>query len=295
VYARDEVTWRRVEWVAFETIPVLREIKAVRRAMGELRVELKALYGKNVPVGGGVSDGQNEKSSGLVGGAAGAREWWDKRFWICSAHPEGRHPQQLPHGGSNTNGSASTQPDIAHVDISEVVQALLSLLPQTASIPDGLGLNCTNPAYLAALTKRYTKSFISLRQADQASTANVQFMIYPDGGQVYDVVTRQWSGVKDTTGWAEGVLEIAKEVEKACMPDISGESTRSEGNAGEKIKVWGGVIVGGCCKAGFEDIAALRAEMNKEETVYPDHHQVDEERKEATLPPLSKYVAMGRW
>jgi homocysteine S-methyltransferase len=64
VYATHS-SWNHVRWVAFETVPVLSEITAIRRAIAVLQTE------------------------GLWGG---------RRFWISSAFPGGKHGQRTADG-----------------------------------------------------------------------------------------------------------------------------------------------------------------------------------------------------
>lgn len=125
VYAADEATWRAVGWLAFETVPVLAEVRAVRRAVGQLYAELAARY----PGGEGET-------------------WWRKPFWIASAFPGGEHGQRAADGG--------------HVRAAEVVRAMLGELPG-APAADGAGINCTNPAYLPRLAAEYTEAVGGLR------------------------------------------------------------------------------------------------------------------------------------
>ena len=189
-FSEDEEVWRRIDWIAFETIPLLTEYIAVRRAMGEL---IKMQRGK--------------------------------KFWISSAWPSGSHPQLDSTG--------------QHVSVGQVLQAAIGgdEVPATA-----VGLNCTNPSYIKALATDFTQELKRIRK-EGSVTEDVSFVLYPDGGSVYDTVTRTWSsGGLDPGSWGRQVSAVAKEVEEA---EQGGE------------KVWSGVIVGGCCKSGFEEIKAL--------------------------------------
>lgn len=114
---QDEAAWREVEWIAFETIPVLHEVRGIRRAMGIMRRKLSALYTRG--------------DNGSL--------WWDKKFWITSPFPMGQHPQLLPDG--------------SHASIPQVIDALFS---GPDPIPNGIGINCANPSYLRSLTSLFT-------------------------------------------------------------------------------------------------------------------------------------------
>ena len=197
IFSEDADTWAQVDWIAFETIPILTEYLAIRRAMAEL-----------VRLGRG------------------------KKFWISSAYPNGVHPQ-LMHSG--------------HAGVNEVLMAALGGHELAAN---GVGVNCTNPTYIEKLAEDFKDALLGLEARGRVDEGEgVTFVLYPDGGSVYDVVTRTWSaGALDTASWGKQVGQIAKKVEAA----------EEDGQ-----KVWGGVIVGGCCKAGFEEIRALRKALDQ--------------------------------
>jgi homocysteine S-methyltransferase len=162
----------------------------------------------------------------------------EKRFWITSAFPEGLHPQVTADG--------------SHVTVKDVVTAALGedADGQGGSLPaaDGVGANCTNPRLVEALSRDFEQAVFDLKREGQASPTLV---LYPDGGSVYDVVTRTWStGSLDSASWGKQVAKIARRAEKA---EVDGQT------------VWEGVIVGGCCKAGFGEIKALRTALDGQE------------------------------
>ncbi|OXG17053.1 homocysteine S-methyltransferase [Cryptococcus neoformans Ze90-1] len=200
--SRDEAAWRKVEWIAFETIPVLHEVRGIRRAMAILRRKLSALYA----------------------GGDNMNLWWEKKFWITSPFPMGQHPQLLPDG--------------SHASIPQVIHALFS---GPDPIPNGIGINCTNPSYLHSLTS----SFASHLPFE--FFGKVEMVIYPDGGQVYDTTTRAWviapQSPENAEKWAEVVGDVAK---------------KARGAEREGRGIWKGVIAGGCCKSSFDEIRALR-------------------------------------
>jgi len=196
-FSEDASTWEKVDWIAFETIPILTEYLAIRQAMSEL---------------------------GRLGRG--------KKFWISSAYPNGIHPQQM-HSG--------------HAGVNEVLMAALGGHELAAN---GVGVNCTNPAHIEKLAEDFKEALLGLEARGRVEEGDgVTFVLYPDGGSVYDVVTRTWSsGALDTVSWGKQVGAIARKVEEA----------EEDGH-----KVWDGVIVGGCCKAGFEEIKALRKALDE--------------------------------
>ncbi|ORY20916.1 Homocysteine S-methyltransferase [Naematelia encephala] len=255
VFALHEPTWRTIEWIAFETIPLIREIKAIRRAMTRLKSELEITYGTKDGdgeiaygtdnAGGEIIDGM-ENGQGEITFDSGdkhrdrkkeARRWYDKKFWITSAYPLGQHGTKSPNGQS--------------VSTSTIVHSLLDPMID-GDTPNGVGINCTNPTYLSRLVHEFTQA---TTQSLQGTTAKMEtemdmdmdrpyFVLYPDGGNVYDVVTRQWSeGKLAPNDWAAGIASVV-------------ESLKNE-------DAWGGIIVGGCCKAGFNEIKALRTALDE--------------------------------
>lgn len=231
VFAADPDTWSAIAWLAFETIPLLREIRAIRRAVGALRTELRK---------------------------AGRVHEKEKPFWIASAYPKGKIGQRDARGDP--------------VEMGPVVEALVAVLPvlevsgsegewaadgtgegegkgaakeadgtgrlralELAPIPDGMGINCTHPLALPVLVGALSGSVSTYRLPTKP-----WLTLYPDGGAVYDVVSKSWSGTElPPQQWAERLMALAHEA--------------------EGTGVWGGVVLGGCCKSSFEEIAALRA------------------------------------
>ncbi|GAA5943544.1 hypothetical protein JCM1841_003363 [Sporobolomyces salmonicolor] len=137
---------------------------------------------------------------------------------------------------------------VSHLSLAEQAPAILAsaLGPlahdEEAARPDGIGFNCTSPLRAAEVVEALS-SALAASASRQSSGSKPWLVLYPDGGAVYDVHTRSWShplGLSDSR-WAAVVAEAV--------------AVAREGDAG-----WGGVIAGGCCKAGFGAIRALREE-----------------------------------
>lgn len=179
-YSRSS-SWKEVEWIGFETIPLLREVRAIKRAMGD--------FGD------------------------------DKKYWIACTFPDGQCAESTGDGG--------------RVGVDEVVRTLLS---EEGRRPDGVGINCTNPAYIPTLINTFDDTLRSL------SNTNIEkpwFVLYPDGGQVYDPISRTWSKEKLTPKeWTERIMDDVRSIDETGL--------------------WAGIIVGGCCKTSPEEIAELR-------------------------------------
>lgn len=177
-YSRSS-TWPQVEWIGFETIPLLREVKAIKRAMADFGDE--------------------------------------KKYWIACTFPDGQCSQSTQDGGK--------------VEVEEVVRTLLS---DEGRKPNGVGINCTNPAYIPTLIDTFNTTLRSLRTPPETC-----FVLYPDGGQVYDPISRTWSKEKLTPKeWTERIMDDVKAIDQSGL--------------------WAGIIVGGCCKTSPEEIAELR-------------------------------------
>ncbi|KAJ9100050.1 hypothetical protein QFC20_005574 [Naganishia adeliensis] len=222
VYANEEATWRAVDWVMFETIPLLREGEAIRTAMEDLYRELATRYG-----------------------AADANDtWWKKPYWTSFVFPEG------------------TSPDASHV--STIVEKMFGGENAETVYPSAIGINCTSPAYIRNLTEQMTNSMAKVLKSASDDSLLLQqppaFVLYPDGGLVYDVVTRTWHAPKNAPSvdassdaersWAKNVAQVARWAAEQ-------EVTTSTGTR----PVWRQILVGGCCKSGYKEIAGLRAEL----------------------------------
>jgi hypothetical protein len=127
-------------------------------------------------------------------------------------------------------------------------------------IPNAIGINCTSPAHIYQLGSEFTRYLGEIMDEENGSSrppVSLGFVLYPDGGLVYDTTTRSWSAPSSTDivagssgngNWAENVAKVARRI---------GETTRST-STGDVDRVWkGGVLVGGCCKNGFEEIRGL--------------------------------------
>jgi len=180
-YSRSHA-WESVEWIGYETIPLLREVRAIRRAMETL------------------------------GG--------DKKYFIACTFPDGQCAQLANEEGGR-------------IPVEEVVRALLE--DGEARPPNAIGINCTNPAYIPALVDTFNNTL----RSTPLDTVKPDFVLYPDGGQVYDPISRTWSKEKLTPQeWTARIMETVEKV------DASG--------------LWSRIIVGGCCKTSPDEIKELR-------------------------------------
>ncbi|EGX91095.1 homocysteine S-methyltransferase [Cordyceps militaris CM01] len=154
-------------------------------------------------------------------------------FWVSCLYPDGR---RLPDGS----------------DVAAALRAMLD--PAAAPGPPawGVGINCTKVGRLDALLRQYEAGVEALLR-EGAARAWPALVLYPDGtnGEVYDTTTQRWEvpeaareGQEEGGGGPSWAAQLAAVV----------RATRSRGR-------WRQILVGGCCRASAEDIAALRAEL----------------------------------
>ena len=196
VFAGNREVWDAVDFVAFETVPLRREITAIRNAVAQLQEAV---------------------------GASKMKPWW-----ISTVHPNGHYPEMRPGGG--------------WVSTSEVVGTVLNGEGETvgASVsPWAFGINCTSLENLPAL----------LEEAEGAARGFAErygrrpwLAMYPNRGDVYIPETQSWKKMgREGELWARD------------FGDVVAETTKSG--------VWEGIVVGGCCKTGPDEIAGLKRHL----------------------------------
>lgn len=199
VFASDSDTWSGIEYIAIETLPLLSEGVAVRKAMRKLRRTLQA---------------------------KGEHHW--PNWWASFVFPDGVCPE-----GED-------------LDAERVASEMLQPLAD-AEVPTGLGINCTKLRFLPGLIAGYSTATEKLQSGEAP-----WLVLYPDGGLVYDAVTRTWhadaSGAdgKDANPaavWASQLQRITSSALEKRRPDGS--------------PVWAKAVVGGCCKASPDYIREL--------------------------------------
>ncbi|EIN11237.1 Homocysteine S-methyltransferase, partial [Punctularia strigosozonata HHB-11173 SS5] len=205
VYASCPTTWSDIDALAFETVPSVLEIRAIRLAVADLH-----------------------RRSSHTRSPANPKPWW-----ISALFPSGRFPQQdLSSPGSGTD---------ERVSVERVVETMLAPYPDVdaAAPPTAIGINCTPVTHLRDLLRRLQLAVA--RPVDGADARKPWLVLYPNGGDVYDPQTQTWRTTEGSKGqiWARDVLGV--------LEDVLDEDA------------WAGVVVGGCCKTGFEEIAAISA------------------------------------
>ncbi|KAG6900545.1 hypothetical protein C0993_009122 [Termitomyces sp. T159_Od127] len=153
VFARDLETWGMIDIIAFETVPLVREAFAIRKAMLDLKSTLAAEGVDFVP----------------------------KPWWISFVLPGGKSPQKT------SEGQLKTVQDIFHTTF---LEKMMSDDERELPRPTGIGINCTAPEFIAALVHDYTRALESL---NILGSSRPWLILYPDAGDTYDIMTRSWS------------------------------------------------------------------------------------------------------
>ncbi|KAI5117859.1 hypothetical protein M0805_007702 [Coniferiporia weirii] len=104
----DGSVWSLIDAIAFETVPLARELFAIRRAMGSLAVHLAA---RNLPM----------------------KPWWLSTVW-----PNGRFPQE----SSPTDKTPLSTEQVVRALLQDPEAELAR--PVLIPVPDGIGVNCTH-------------------------------------------------------------------------------------------------------------------------------------------------------
>ena len=226
VFAAEPSTWHRVATVAFETVPLLQEGRAIRKAVAKVRTALEQ---------------------------RGEAHW--PAWWISFVFPEGRHP-----------GSADRDERGHPAAATIAREMLAPSIPGQEERPTGLGVNCTKLRYLQDLVHGYEIALRAATAGSPAETnleeAAPWLVLYPDGGLTYDVHTRTWHADGQAVGpdtasseqslaeqstpaqaWARQLVNIGRSAMKAT--DSNGRN------------IWSKLVLGGCCKASPEYIAEL--------------------------------------
>ncbi|KAG8214123.1 Homocysteine S-methyltransferase [Butyriboletus roseoflavus] len=173
-YARIQEAWDLVDGIAFETVPVAREVTAIRRAVTAVAVSLHA-EGKPM-----------------------------KPWWLTSVFPDGRCSETRVPGGEHMHAK-----EVANLMLREGMDGEGRALV----LPDGIGFNCVAVEHMHGLL-------------DQFKAASAQ--VIGEGRKWPWLVIKPNGGGGAGIGWADSVA--------SCV-----DEAYSQG--------WGGMIVGGCCKA----------------------------------------------
>ena len=195
VFADDRETWDTLDSVAFETVPLSREVTAIRRAVGLLQEELSA------------------RNSEM------------KNWWVSTVWPDGRCPEEQTPGGERVLPRQMVQTLLGDTDAVRCPR------------PWAIGINCTS---LEHLPKLLTEFNAAAREVCAPSGESPWLVVYPNGGDTYDPIHRIWIHATEGKGelWADRYWRAMKYME-------------------DEGRIWSGTVLGGCCRTGPVEIAAL--------------------------------------
>ncbi|KIJ49419.1 hypothetical protein M422DRAFT_204698 [Sphaerobolus stellatus SS14] len=223
-YAKDEETWGNIDIIAFETVPLVIEARAIRIAVARLDSWLREY----------------------------APERDDARCkmkpWYISFVFPGADGEFIENCSKRNHfGVALRDADRVYTSF-EVAEEALAIEKHSTrmAVPNGLGINCTYIPSLPSIVKGYANT---VRRLYPESSNRPWLIIYPNGGIEYDPVVKKWieppadHKVQDGR-WAQSLHAMLK-----------------EGEMEDAIKAFGGLVIGGCCKTSPQDIEALETKL----------------------------------
>ncbi|KAF8326643.1 Homocysteine S-methyltransferase [Cantharellus anzutake] len=234
VYALHAHIWNEIDYLAFETVPLVREAVAIRRALHKLYA----------------SPTSADDSTKIE----------LKPWWISFTFPNGELPEESYVGGpklgveeivhalftdDNASASAETKPEVSSTPL---------------PIPFAIGINCTAPCYipsiLAQLSSALSKLHEKLAHQTRPSNSRPWLVLYPNSGCWYNAENKTWHKVETGPSTVVPIGEIhqlrlswAEEVVRIIEPYVSLPNSESP---------FGGFIIGGCCQTKPDDIEKLR-------------------------------------
>jgi homocysteine S-methyltransferase len=266
VFASHSETWDKISYIAFETLPVPYEARAVRRAMTRLRHAYShANQSSTSTFPSAYSDARDGRHR-----EGEPNNTWPK-WWISFVFP---NDGNLPYKTSLESASPITPETIAETIFKPMRMAFSSSQNQEevdVEIPTGLGVNCTKMRYLPGIVDAFTRSTTSIpSDASQNKQKNKErwLVLYPDGGLVYDPVTKTWhqdggegSPTPEKSPAAEkGTCSESDSPAKMWAQQLVDIARKANGKDG----VWDKIILGGCCKASPAYISELANLVNAE-------------------------------
>ncbi|KAL9935489.1 hypothetical protein V8E36_005837 [Tilletia maclaganii] len=172
----------------------------------------------------------------LYDGSTSAADVERKAVYISFVFPEGR---SLPVAQPGTD-----------LDSAEGLKALVELLsPRPTWALSGIGINCTKLKYLSPLVTELTARLD--RKLEEDSSIKATLFLEPDGGLVYDGISRTWSTPTAEEGQDDGKSSIGRW--EAGLTGLLTPTAKSG-----SVSPWVGIVLGGCCKASTVHIRALR-------------------------------------
>lgn len=144
--------WPHIDAIAFETVPLSREIIAIRSAMSRLNDHLKTI--------------------GLP-----TKPWWVSTVWPDGQFPEERRKERI-------------SAECLHLTPADVASALIgetTFCDKPLPKPDGVGINCTHLSDIGVVLTNLRSAIDGL-----SGNSRPFLVLYPNGGAKYDPVNHRW-------------------------------------------------------------------------------------------------------
>ncbi|KAF8678390.1 40S ribosomal protein SA [Rhizoctonia solani] len=196
--ASTKETWDAIDIIAFETVPLLREARAIRRAMTAFASANPSL---RIPP-----------------------------WWISFNFPDGVLPEQTSQGKNYTAGDAVSACFAQHqADSTAIPDAFGINCTQVRYLHECVSL--ASDALQTVKQNPYSKSRPSvLDPRNLPSKSGPTLVVYPNGGRIYDPNTMTWlpaasessetKGLSESDAWAIGLVDVLQ----GAVPEDSGWS-----------------------------------------------------------------------
>ena len=180
----DPEVWNAVDYVAFETVPHLRELRAIKLAVARFDADTH-------------------------GGLGRLRGWW-----VSLVFPGGEESAQW---GREEREHQARSLGLASPDQAEILNVLLD--PKIGAVPTGLGLNCTMIDQYPSILSSIISSSKPKPTPGGKVPVPLTLVIYPNGGRpgdTFNTFTHRWEndGGPRPDGrnitWEEEVVEVVQ-------------------------------------------------------------------------------------
>lgn len=168
-----------------------------------------------------------------------------KPWWISTVYPNGQFPEEVASGDGRVSVRDVTLALYGNHELCGEAIREGNKNATALPLPTGIGVNCTTVDALQGILMQITNTIKGLQREDGTRPAPF-LVVYPNRGDIFDVVERTWTPSRnDGAGgeWARRLWDVV-------CPFLM-----------ESNSVWQGSIIGGCCKVGPKEIAALVKEV----------------------------------
>lgn len=249
VYARHTEVWNAIDLLAFETIPLVTEGQAIRIAVARLEDWFQETAPRELDKATTSTRMKPWYISFVFPGPSGE---------FIQSHPvtKGQETQLLE---SFENSAEMPATYTAY----EVAKSVFS--PGTGgdqrkmSIPDAIGVNCTPGHVLAPIIEGFATALRDLWLKAIYQTEELPWLVIcPNGGLAYDPVRRTWADIPSIPGKQ---IEGREENWAKALAELIGMGSSDLPAA--DISIFGGLLIGGCCKTGPNEIKDLKTHMSR--------------------------------